>query len=443
MTPPTPVARAALVAALAATWLGGCRDRPRSPTPAPAVATAASDAPLAPSAHASDATAAVDASAAPPGAGRPDGVVRFPIVLQVGAGDGADVAQPIDRPTAPPDASTPSGPGDVAPTAVAPGAGDPPGAPCAGILGRDGTRFVLDGQPVALFGVNATMLLDPEVEEDQIEPLLAALAEREVHTVRTWFFHDEDPDRFARLLDAGARHGVRFIVTLADNVFKGRDWFGSKDDERRYRPHLAATVARFKDRPEVLMWELINEPNCGERHDQECLDTIKGWLRARAAEVKAIDACHLVSTGTIGAGNYDEELTMYRRVHREPVIDVISAHRRSTDRSEKERAVADELDKPLLFGEIYDAAYTDGCDPQSDDAVARRAERIADDLRDTLGAGAGGYLLWDLAPGRLRRSNGDTRDYCNKFGFQLDDPLWARLAADPALPPAVPWQAAP
>lgn len=411
----------ALVAALAA-----C-----TPTPPP---TGPSGTPAAPPAADVVVPAATDAAA--PSTSSPlvdtDGTtsrlrdpLHFPAVAQAGA------------------AGTPAVDGDAATAAVVDVASPAsPGAPCAGILQRDGRRLVLDGQPVTLFGVNATMLMDRELKEDQVEPIVAALAAREVNTVRVWYFHDESPERFDRLLDIGARHGVRFVVTLADNVFKGRDWLGGDEDEERYRPHLAETVARFKDRPEVLMWELINEPNCGERHDEECLDTIKGWLRSRAAEVKAIDACHLVSTGMIGAGNYDNDLTMYRRVHREPVIDIVSAHRRSTDDGEKERETADEIDKPLLYGEIYDAAYTDGCDPQSDDALPRRAERITDDLRDAIDDGAAGYLLWDYAPGTLRRTGGKTKDYCNKFGFQAEDPLWARLRADPALPPAVPWQVA-
>lgn len=433
-TPAPRRARALLALALAAVPAACARPPVATPPAVPATADpAASDA--SPAAALPHPTTAQAHAAVDDGAARraPSPGLHFPVVLQF-VGPASDPGAHA----ATPDATAPS----TAGAAVGATPGAPPAAPCAGILGRDGARLVLDGRPVTLFGVNATMLLDPEVEEDQVDGLVAALAEREVNTARVWFFHDHDPDRFARLLDAGGRHGVRFVVTLADNVFKGRDWFGSRDDERRYRPHLAATVARFKDRPEVAMWELINEPNCGQRHDQECLDTIKGWLRSRAAEVKALDACHLVSTGTIGAGNYDEELTMYRRVHREPPIDVLSAHRRSTDTSDKERAVSDELDKPLLYGEIYDAAYSDGCDPLSDDAVARRAERIADDLRDTVAEGAAGYLLWDFAPGKLRRTGDNTRDYCNKFGFGLDDPLWARLAGDPALPPPAPWSPA-
>lgn len=364
---------------------------------------------------------------------RPYTILRFPYLSKpIAAEPVADVHDAV-VPTA-----TAGALGDAATAAASPPSA---GAPCAGIVQRDGRTLVLDGRPVFLFGVNATMLMDPEVKEDQVEPLVAALGERGVNTVRVWFFHDEDPERFARLLDTGARHGVRFVVTMADNVFKGRDWFGNKEDEKRYRPHLARTVERFKNRPEVAAWELINEPNCGDKHDQECLDTIKGWLRGRAAEVKAIDACHLVSTGMIGAGNYEAEETMYRRVHREPTIDIVSAHRRSSDDSKKERATAEEIDRPLLYGEVYDQGYDDGCNPLADDALPRRAERIADDVRDAIHDGAAGYLLWDFAPGKLRRKGGSTKDYCNKYGFQLDDPVWGAVEAAGTVP-AAPWRGA-
>lgn len=422
---------------LPALALAACTPTPAAPTMPPSDTVAAATAAPEPTRVSLDtaytAAAALD---------RPYAILRFPYLTKPIAGepvtdDHADVVPTATAGTLA-DATGAAG-GAAAPVAASP---PPAGAPCAGIVQRDGRRLVLDGRPVFLFGVNATMLMDPEVKEDQVEPLVAALGTRGVNTVRVWFFHDEDPDRFARLLDTGARHGVRFVVTLADNVFKGRDWFGSKEDEKRYRPHLARTVARFKDRPEIAAWELINEPNCGDKHDQECLDTIKGWLRARAAEVKAIDACHLVSTGMIGAGNYEEEETMYRRVHREPTIDIASAHRRSTDESKKERATAEEIDRPLLYGEIYDQGYDDGCNPLSDDALPRRAERIIDDLRDVVHQGAAGYLLWDFAPGKLQRTNGKPKDYCNKYGFALDDPLWGAIEGEAGGVPAVPWHEA-
>jgi hypothetical protein len=316
----------------------------------------------------------------------------------------------------------------------------PVAADCAGIVQRDGERLVLDGQPVAFFGINAHYLLDREFPEAQVDFFLREMARREVNAVRVWFFHDEDPDRLERLLDAGRRHGLRFVVTLADHVFKTVDWFGDDEDEDDYRPHMARTVERFKARPEILMWELINEPSCGEgRYSAECAERIKGWLRSRAREVAAIDACHVVSTGMIGAGNFDEERDAFRRVHREDGIGIVSAHRRVDERRDVTLGIAGEIGRPIFYGEVYARGHDEGCRPlEGDDSPEQRARRVLDDLEDALEEGVDGYLLWALAAGRI-----DTRDgekyYCGVNDYELDDPLWERLEADPELPPPVPW----
>lgn len=339
-------------------------------------------------------------------------------------------------------------PAPIAPVTAAENAHPPPesvvappmGTACAGIVQRADDRLVLDGQPVTFFGINVQYLLDPEFPEEQVSFFLDQLAAREVNTLRVWFFHDGDPDRLERLLDAGRQRGLKFVVTLSDHVFRDVDWFGGDDDKKHYRPHMARTVERFKDRPEILMWELINEPSCGDdKYSPECAERIKGWLRSRASEVTTIDACHLVSTGMIGAGNYEAERDEFRRIHREDSIQIVSAHRRIDEQREVTLAIADALDRPIFYGEIYAKAYDEGCRAlEGSDSPKRRAGRLQDDLRDSLDDGIDGYLLWTLAAGRI-----DTRDgekyYCGINDYELDDPFWATLAADPDLPPRVPW----
>ena len=63
------------------------------------------------------------------------------------------------------------------------------------------------------------------------------------------------------MLDLGSHYNVRFILTL-------QDFFGNLDGScfERYKtadlPHIRDVVPRFAQRPEVLMWELMNEPTC-------------------------------------------------------------------------------------------------------------------------------------------------------------------------------------
>lgn len=363
----------------------------------------------------------------------------------------------VDRGAAPGELLAPGGAGgsgDPGPAPAVPDnldiplptVGPPPaaavGGPCAGIAVRQDGALAIDGQPFTFFGVNAPYLIDPEFPEDQVEPLLAALSARGVNTLRVWYFRSHDPERFARLLDLGARHGLRFVVTLEDNVFRGVDWFFGKEDEEKYRPHLERTVTRFRDRPEILLWEPINEPNCGEgRHDDACLKTIRDWLKMSAGMIKAIDACRVVSSGMIGDGNFEEEERSYRLIHRADDLEMLSVHKRSTDERESELELAEDEERPIFYGEIYDQAYDEGCEPLSGDrSPEARAERIKEDLRRSVEEGVDGYLLWEFAAGIVRPPSGGTRDYCSSFGYSLDDPLWAKLGGSEGLPPPVPWR---
>lgn len=315
------------------------------------------------------------------------------------------------------------------------------GAACAGIVGSDGDRLVLDSVPFVFFGINVHFLMDKEFPESRMEPTVRDLGARGVGVIRVWFFHDEDPERFERLLDIGQRHGVRFIVTLVDNVFKGRDWFGGDEDKKHFRPHLERTVSRFKDRPEILFWELANEPNCAGDFDAECLDTIKDWLSGRSITVRAIDACHLVSTGMISAGNHDFEHDEYRSIHGRDTIGVVSAHRRVDESREREIEIADDLGKPIIYGEIYDKAHDDNCQPLDGGSELKpRAERVKDDLRKALRDGVDGYVLWAFAAGGVERPNGTMKYYCGSTDYEMSDPVWQRIADDPDLPPPIPWR---
>lgn len=323
-------------------------------------------------------------------------------------------------------------PQSVTPAAVAATAG--PGGlsagPCAGMVGRQGGTLVLEGRPWRFFGVNATYLTEPDFPEAEVGPLLEGLAKRRVNALRVWFRPGQDPERFQRLLDQGGRQGLRFLVSLGDNVHDGVDWFFGEEDEGVYRPHLEATVRRFAGRPEILAWEPLNEPNCGDgRFDETCVKTIRDWVVGTARSIRGLDACHLVSSGMIGAGNFDLDQDSYRRLHKKDEIDLISVHRDIRRDADLELELAADADKPIVYGEIYDIANDEGCSPLGGAAgPAGRAGRVADDLAQAWQDGVDGYLLWDLNLGQVRKTNGDRGYYCSKFGYALDDPVWGRVA---------------
>ena len=137
-----------------------------------------------------------------------------------------------------------------------------------------------------------------------------------------------------------------------------------------------------------------------------------------------------ITTGMIGDGNYEADHALYRGIHRKGSVSVVSQHRRALDTDWAEVDLAADINRPILFGEVYHKAYDPGCEPLEDGpSVLERAADIEGDLDRAVDQGVDGYLLWELNGGRV----GD-REYCTEFGFELDDPLWDRLRSD-ALPP--------
>ena len=175
---------------------------------------------------------------------------------------------------------------------VAPGAMPVPGAPQiaaaqpsvarAGFVSAQGNQLMLDGRPYYFLGVNATYLTLTYFLDDQIEPIIAYLAQTQgVNVIRLFFTPGQSLDRLQLLLDLGQRYNVRYIVALQNyHYHKSQSWFAERYKEEDL-PHLRATVARFRDRPEILMWELMNEPSCGpENGSRQCVDHMYNWAQA-------------------------------------------------------------------------------------------------------------------------------------------------------------------
>jgi hypothetical protein len=160
-----------------------------------------------------------------------------------------------------------------------------------------------------------------------------------------------------------------------------------------------------------------------------------------SAMVKAIDDCHVVSSGMIGAGNYENEVANYRKVHKKDTIEMVSVHKRSTDRISEELELADDANRPIYYGEIFDRAYDEGCNAlDGGQELQERAERIKSDLRESIEDGVDGYVLWNFSAGRVKRTDGEVQDYCSDLGYPLDDPVWAKIQRSEDLPPPVPWR---
>ncbi|MCW5854118.1 MAG: beta-galactosidase, partial [Anaerolineae bacterium] len=299
---------------------------------------------------------------------------------------------------------------------------------CAGLVTAHAGQFWLGGKPWTFTGVNISYLRSlplPQVEES-----FKFLADHGATVVRTWVEPGADLDQMDRILDLGRRYGLRFVITFEDfwNTPKDTAWYAG-GYRAEYLPHVEAVVRRYRDRPEVFLWQLMNEPTCAREGTTEtCLAAMRGWVETSAVLVRSLDSCRPLAVGLIGiGGTLEREERHYRLMARLPGIDTLTVHRYAfEDPNEKlwrELAVAKAEGLPVVWGEVYEKAYDQGCRTLSPDALSKRASLIRRDLKRSFDAGVDGYLLWEFGYGALKR-NGETKYYCGEFDYERDDPVW-------------------
>ncbi len=356
-------------------------------------------------------------------------LVRRSFLPDVQANRAPTATLPAPTPTVTPPPNTPALPTATPLPSLAPAlsAGQEPGV-CAGFVGRAGEQLVLDGQPFTFVGANVSYLLEDYFPEEQVPAVVAYLAESGATALRVWLFPQHNQDRAERLFDLGREYHIRFVVTLVNYYFdKGSWWFSSEHYTREYLPHVQKAVARFHDRPEIMMWELMNEPNCSGDTLGTCPAHMVAWAETVSKEIKALAPCHLVTTGTIRIDPTEEH---YRQLHALPDIDVVSIHKAADLWLEGEIRVAHELDKPVLIGEIHAIAYDAGCHELHAGVLDERAKVIAADMDRAWAQGVDGYLLWEYGHGRVVVGEQES-NYCGGHDYMQGDPVWGILQAAP------------
>lgn len=295
-----------------------------------------------------------------------------------------------------------------------------------GFVTAEGTMLYRNGEPYHFLGVNATYLMEPYFPESQIQPILAYLGQTEgVNAVRFWILPGQDLDRLEYILDLGREYGLTYIVALQNYYYyKDQNWFATNYLTEDL-PHVREVVGRFRNRPEILMWELMNEPGCGpENGSWECADHMYRWAEHVSSIIKEIDPVHLISLGTTHRKWTEAEQANYDRMHALPTVDVVSIHRPVGDRMAEEMRLAERLQKPAFVGEAYLIAYNEKCNLLSDQVLGQRAESISEDLDWSFAHGLDGYLLWQHDPGAVRKNDGTIQWFCGELSYYAGDPVY-------------------
>ena len=293
---------------------------------------------------------------------------------------------------------------------------------------RSGEDLVLSGEPYHFVGTNAHYLAGPFFPEDRMEEVISTLAASGVDVVRVFVEPWCNLARVQRMLDLGGQHDLRFILTLQDFYGKQDGWWFKSEYKTKGLPHIRNIVPLFADRPEVLMWELMNEPLCpAEDANKACWEALYLWARVTSAEIKRLDPNHLVSAGTLRAGFEEQAVDTFRRLHALRTIDIVSVHGEGGKLAQGERAleqaIAHELGKPVYFGEVHIPGHDKQCQPLSETVLDQRAQAIAADLDQLPALGIDGYLLWQFAYGGV--DMGTHKQYfCGELEYFADDPAW-------------------
>lgn len=208
-----------------------------------------------------------------------------------------------------------------------------------------GGMFTLGGEPFRFVGANVYELANVPGETAK---LMIADADAAGFTVlRFWLFEnrpaEEQVSRMNKICDAAKPYGIKLIVSLADKWgylqnYKIDDHWFEAGFRQSYIPYIKTLGAALKDRDEIMMWELINEP------ESDSFDLFHNFVNEAAGEFKSADPNHMLTVGTVGGvgDKFGSVLSVFkksnfRKLYELSSLDAVSLHDYSYDSGVFER----------------------------------------------------------------------------------------------------------
>lgn len=264
----------------------------------------------------------------------------------------------------------------------------------------DADKLLLGDEPLRVRGVNYYPRNAPwqdflgEGKLAEIETEFDLIAARGFNTLRIFLWYDAlfqcEPERalpnaaaFEKLdsiVRLAAERDLFLIVTLNDLPdFYFRPIY---QDFARYDAQTKFIVARYRDEPMILMWDMRNEGDIdygvsGAGMSNTTRENVLKWLQHVTQLVRASDSNHLLTAGWLA-----------QAVETAPYVDVLSLHHWSTDAGLRERiaSVRAETAKPLLIQELGMSSLGGNEDAQRQNVP--RMIRVAEEN------GLAGWLIW-------------------------------------------------
>lgn len=230
---------------------------------------------------------------------------------------------------------------------------------------REG-RFTIADEVFVVRGVNYYPAQYPwrrfltETNVPEIEPELALMRETGFNTLRIFLWHEAlfqcpgSPavpnvgvvQRLDQIIQTAAAYDFRLIVTLND--LPDLEHYVLYENPPHTMQQIDYIVSRYRDEAAILAWDVRNEGDIdyGSISNRPAVverETVLNWLETTSANVRALDANHLITAGWY----LQAEDTA-------PYVDFVSFHHwtGAEDLSARIEPIRSVTDKPILLQEV-------------------------------------------------------------------------------------------
>ena len=156
-------------------------------------------------------------------------------------------------------------------------------------------------------------------------------------TVRFWCFHPTSTEKLGHIVSCSKKYSLKLIPVLADRWNYNQkfeinsEWY-IQGYKKIYLPYVLNLLEHFKECKEILIWELINEP------ETEKFEYLYNFVSDVTQKIKEVNENHLISIGTIGGigDKFGSELSrfnssLFEKLYSIKGLDAVSIHDYSYD----------------------------------------------------------------------------------------------------------------